>query len=222
VEPIRTSFSFSNAHQGLYDPHLFIEPCGHIPSPGEFTTAPFYPDRSQRMLAVYFDLATCYAINTELLLKLARERGGQHVGWDEWGARTIEVRGGGINFTRPMWVSGCRLFYTVSGAAHDNGPTYLQVHDFSHVGCGKHLRTPHGTSEGERARWFLLNLDGYKLPWNLDDSWNMDLTTGHDSLVFRTVSIPIFPFTVKRSLFFHHSVQGQNPWRPSLLYIWSL
>ena len=197
MEPIRTSFSFSTAPQRPYDPHLFIEPCGHIPSPGELTTAPFYLDRSQRMLAVYFDFVTCYVINTELLLKLARERKGEDVGWDEWGARTIEVRGGGMDFLRPIWVSGCRLFYTVSDGEQVNGPTYLQVHDFSHVGRGKHLRTPHGAVEGERPRWFLLNLDGYKLPWNLDDSWNMDLTTGHDSLVFRTVSIPIFLFTVK-------------------------
>jgi hypothetical protein len=34
-------------------------------------------------------------------------------------------------------------------------------------------------------------------PGTFGDSWNMDLTTGHDSLVFCTVSIPIFLFTVK-------------------------
>ena len=197
MEPVQTLFSFSTAHRGAHDPCLLIEPSGHSPSPGELMTAPFYPDRSQRMLAVYFDFNLCYVINTEVLLKLARGREGQHVGWDDWGARTIEVCGGDLELLGPICISGCRLFYGVSNAAYDSGSTYLQVHDLSHVGRDKHIRTLDGASEGEGTRWFSPSLGGYKLPWDFPDSWDMDLTTGHDSLVFRTVSIPILLFTVK-------------------------
>jgi hypothetical protein len=196
AESTPTAFFFSPAHQGGYEPHFLIEPCGYIPSPDELATAPFYPDRSQRILAVYSGFNTCCVINAGLLLELARERNGEDVWWDEWGARTIEVCGGDDCFGL-IWVSGCRLFSTVSDSAYGICPTYLQVYDFSHVGRGEHLHTPDRASEGGGTRRFSPSLDGYRLPWDFPDSWNMDLAAGHDSLVFCTVSIPVFLFTVE-------------------------
>jgi hypothetical protein len=196
TELIRTSFHFSTAHRGAYEPHLLIEPCGCIPSQDELTTAPFYPDRSQRMLAVYFDFHTCYAINVELLLELARERKGQDVRWRGWGAHTIKVHGID-NRTGLLSVSGCRLFSTMSDFESEVPPVYLQVHDFSHVGRGKRLCTLDRVGKGRGTRQFPPSLERYKLPRGYPDSWPMRLATGHDSLVFRTVSIPIFLFTAE-------------------------
>ena len=197
MEPIKTSFSFSTTHHGPYDPCLFIEPCGHIPSLGELTTAPFYPDHSQRILAMHIGFASYYVINVEQLLKLAHEREGQHVGWDEWGAYMVEVGKGLGCHLGLIWVSGCRLFYIVSDPTYGDPPCYLQVHDFSPIGRSKHLCTQDGASKGERVRQFSLSSDGYKLPWSYHDSWPMHIAIGHDSLIFHTVSIPIFLLTAE-------------------------
>jgi hypothetical protein len=187
IEPIQTSFSLPTARQEAYDPCLLIEPCGHISSPDELITAPFYPDRSQRILA--FNLGrSCYAINAELLLKLAREREGQDVGWDEWGAHTIEVRGGDLCNLWQIWVSGCRLFCTVSNSRDDDDPSHMRIYDFSHAGRAKNLRTSGKAGKHGRTRRISPSIDGYELPWNSFNFCDAISTTGHDSIVFSVVS----------------------------------
>ena len=199
MKPIQTSFSFSTAYLEASYPHLLIEPCGHIPSPEELVIAPFYPDRSQRILAFHFGMyGTCLTINADLLLELAREQEGRDVGWDKWGAHTIEVDSEALDALGQICVSGCRVFCTMSNSAESVGgnSTYLRMYDFSRASLAKHLRTLDRASEGKGMRQLSPSLDGYKLPWNLVNPWDMGLTTGHDSFVFRVVSIPIFLFTV--------------------------
>ena len=198
MKPIQTSFSFSTAYPTASYLGLSIEPCGHIPSPDELAAAPFYSDHSQRILVFYLgQYGTCHTINAELLLGLAQEGEGQDVGWDEWGIHTIEVHvryRGGLG---KIWVSGCRMFCTMSNGADDDNPTYLRIYDFSHAGRAKHLRTLDKAREGGGTRRLSPSLGGYKLPWTFVGSWGVDLTIGHDSLAFRVVSILTFLFAVE-------------------------
>jgi hypothetical protein len=136
-------------------------------------------------------------INVELLLGLAREREGQDVGWDEWGIHTIEVHVGHRGSPGKIWVSGCRMFCTMSDGADDDHSTYLRIYNFSHAGRAKYLRTLDTASEGGGTRRLSPSLDGHKLPWTFGGSWGVDLTIGHDSLAFCVVSILIFLFTVE-------------------------
>jgi hypothetical protein len=86
--------------------------CTFLPGPfSAYTRRSFWP-------------CTCYTINVELLLELAREREGQDVGWDEWGAHTIEVRGGGMYLANlGLWVS--TILHRVR-RADTTSSTYLQ------------------------------------------------------------------------------------------------
>jgi hypothetical protein len=199
MKPIQTSFFFSTAYLEAPYPRLLIEPCGHVPSPDELMTAPFYPDCSQRILAFYFGMyGTCHTINADLLLELAREQEGQDVGWDEWGAHTIEVDSEALGILDQICVSGCRIFCTMSNNTDnvDGDSTYLRMYDFSHGGRAKHLHTLDEEREGRGKRRLSPSLDGYKLPWNLVGPWTTGLIAGHDSFVFRVVSILIFLFAV--------------------------
>lgn len=188
MTPIQTSFSLPPYLNESLILCPSLDPCGHIPSPGESMTVPFYPDRSQRILAFYSGQSgICYAINTELLLRLAREREGQDVGWGEWAAHTIEIRIGDPGVPWPICVSGCRLYCTALDEANDN---YLRIYDFSHAGRAKYLRII-GGPEGGGSRSISPSLDGYKLPWGSDVYCDAILTTRHDNLVFCIVSILI-------------------------------
>lgn len=154
-------------------------------------TAPFHPDCSQRILAIHFyEYGACYAISTELLLRLAREREGQDVRWYEWGSHAIEVYVGDPGDFSQVWVSGCRLFCVVSDGVSDEGdhPYYLRIYDFSHAGRTKYLSTWDELSKGGGTRRISPSLGGYKLPWNSADFCDAFLTTGHDSTVFWVVS----------------------------------
>jgi hypothetical protein len=230
MTPIQTSFSFPTTHPGAPRSCLSPEPCGHIPSPDELMAAPFYPDRSQRILALSFGRHnTFYVINMELLLELAREREGRDVGWDEWGAHTIEIHVGDPDSVGEIWTSGCRLFYTVS-SVDDDDPTHLLIYDFSHAGRAKYLRTLDRANEGGGTRRMSPCL-GYRLPWNSFDSHYGVLTTGHDSIVFCIVSILICLSTssqLNERFFVRCSVQDQEhgqffePSTKAALHVWSL
>lgn len=71
-------------------------------------TSPFYPDPSQRILALSIARNhTCHVINAELLLELAQRWENQEIGWDKWRNHTTEVVVG--DYVR-MWITGCQLF----------------------------------------------------------------------------------------------------------------
>ena len=192
MKPTQTTFYLSSAH----DAHRFLyfttEPCGHVPSPDELMTAPFYSDPDQRILALrYKEPDECFVINVELLLELAREREGQGVMWDEWAAHTVEVQVGELDLLDHIWVSGCRLYCTVSNEEND-AESYLRIYDFSYAGRFKHLRTLDGTSGGRGSGQISQTSDGYKLPWHPGDFYYVTPVKGHDSIVFCVVSLFIF------------------------------
>lgn len=181
VKPIQTSFTFSPDTEGYPSLCPSLEPYGHTPSPDE----PFYPDRSQRILAVYFGQRDdCRAINTELLLRLAREREGQDVGWDEWGVHTIEADVRAIENDVETCVSGCRLFCTALDRVGDN---CLWMYDFSHAGRAKRQITLGGW-----MRMVSPSLDGHKLTCGSYGYCDAILSAGIDNIAFSIVSILIF------------------------------
>ena len=193
--PTQTSLFLPTTCQDTSIMCLSLETCGNIPSQDELTAAPFYPDYSQRILAVYFgQKGPCYVINVELLLKLVQEREGQDVGWSRWGSHTIEAHVGGPDNHSHVWVSGCRLFCTVSDGVNGgrDASNYLRMYDFSHAGRAEYLHTLGEATEGGGVRRISPSLDGRKLPWNSANFCGEYVTIGHDSIAFWIVSIPIF------------------------------
>ena len=196
---IQTLFFLPTAFSDAPRLHLSVEPCGHIPSPDDSKAAPFYPDHSQRVLAVCPGWGgACYVINTELLLKLARERKGQGVGWDEWGSHTTEAHVGDLGTLSEVWTSGCRLFCIVSGV---DMACYLRMYDFSHAGRTKYLRTPDVSSEGGGGRLISPRLYGHELSWNLTYFCDTFLIRGHESIILWVVSILVFLSTSSQMMF---------------------
>ena len=65
------------------------------PSPQDTLSAPFYPDPSQRILALSLEhRCGFYVIKAEVLLRLARERFGEVVRWEEWRPYLVETAEG--------------------------------------------------------------------------------------------------------------------------------
>jgi len=195
-KPIQTSFSLP-APLGARVIFPSLSSCGNSPSLDELIATPFYQDRSQRTLAVYFvQHGACYVINTELLFGLAREWDGRNVGWDDRGAHTIGVHFGAQGVFSQAWVSGCRLFCTISKGVDGEGrePFYLQIYGLSHPGRAKHLRTVGRANEGGGRRQVSPSVDGYKLPWNSVEFCQALSTTERDNITFWIVS-PHLPST---------------------------
>jgi len=155
--------------------YLLLEPCSHAPSPDGFMAAPFYPDPSQRMLALNLDGERWCTINTQLLLELARKREGQYVKWCEWGEIVNFLDISGRNY---VWVSGCRLFYI----AFDKATSYLQVRDFSPGSRVKSVQDGASKSQGETRISSIRDL--HKLPWHGCHLWGMNSIVGYDTIVF--------------------------------------
>jgi len=191
----RTSFSFNPTdHQDVYA-KILLEPCGHYGHlSDEFLTPPFYPDPSQRILSVYFSWGMCYVINVEALLKLARDRVEEDIRWDEWGADTIEVHVGEMEKVAKTWVSGCQLFSVAPFKGEEEmtrEPSCLRHFDLSPAGRAKYLENK--ADGGGMKRWVSPGLDGHRLPWDMEEIW--DVTTGHDTITFHIVSVFLCPST---------------------------
>jgi len=170
--PEQTTFCLSEIP--LY---LSLEPCSHAPLPDEVMAAPFYPDPSQRMLALNFNGQRWCTIKTELLLELARKWEGQDVEWCQWGEI---VKSRDMSGRDHAWVSGCRLFYL----AFDSATSYLQIHDFSPGSRVKNLDVPGGASENEGETRMSSIVGLHKLPWHPRQLWDMSPIVGYDTIVF--------------------------------------
>ncbi|KAF9643840.1 hypothetical protein BDM02DRAFT_3191141 [Thelephora ganbajun] len=185
MNPIETSFFFSSAYPKAPTWYISSEPCSHTPSPDELMTAPFYSDPSQRILAMYFGRCdACHIINIEQLLELAREQVYQEVEWEEWRTHAVEVPVGEEDCIGHIWVSGCRLFCTVSDGLGSEGDalSYLRVYGFGHAGRAKHLHALDRASEDGGTRWISPILEEHELPWDILGFY--DVTVGHDSILF--------------------------------------
>jgi len=182
--------------------------------------APFYPDPSQRILALcYGPHGRCFVINVELFLELAREREGQYVKWEEWVTHTIEIQVEGDSFPGHIWVSGSQLYCTMCRLEGVDLSSSLRIYDFSHAGRSKHLRTLDRPNKSRGTREISPSLENYKLPWNPDD--RVIPVKGHDSIVFSIVSILAFFCAGSQLEFF---VKGPDVPGSSqgALHVWSL
>jgi len=168
LKPIQTTFSISGV------PYcLLSEPCSYAPSSDEFMAAPFYPDPSQRILALRLGPRKWYTVKTRQLLELAQKRGNRCVEWSEWGemVKFRDMR------SERVWVSGFRLFSLVLEGLE----AHLQVYD-----CSGGSRP----SEGERERKMPSSSRLYRLPWRPHQLLGTNLIVGHDTIVFDIEDAP--------------------------------
>ena len=146
--------------------------------------APFYPDPSKRVLAV--DLPGCgstFVMKTEVLLGLARDRGGEFLEWEQWNAHRIEVQVGDVV---TLWVSGPRLFCIPLDVA-DVEETRMDVYDFSAQASARYLKLT--TDGGGAGRRFMRpSVRGPPLPQDVFEVYFAD--GGHDSIVLLAVNTP--------------------------------
>ena len=150
---------------------------GDVHSREDELFAPFYPDPSQRVLAVaFFDSIS--VVRTEILLRLARERKGEHLQWREWRTHVTCIEWNG--HTGRLWVSGPRL-YCVE-LARSAGMS-MEVYDFGARASAE--RT--GSVEGGVGRRFTPSIT-QTLPLEI---CGIILSYGcHDSLSFILVKTP--------------------------------
>ena len=215
-EPIETTFYIPSSYIQIDpDSRLSSESCGYAPSPDELTTAPFYPDPSQRILVLFANPRWYFVINTERLLELAREWGGQTVEWCGWD-QTIEIRISSRRASYCTWISGSRLF-CISPSETDYGLKNLQVYDFSRASRAKNLNV----IEGKRERSMSSSIGLYKLPTPCVLQ-KITITVGHDSIVVCAVSGPIvLSASPLLTAIFSMNCSVQHPdFHSSIMYTW--
>ena len=186
--PIQTTFHFDpREHPHLEVAYLCVEPGGHEPSPEEGLFAPFYPDASQRVLAVH--LRGCESIlvlKTEELLRLARERGGAALEWEQWRVRGIEVWPRDADVV-DLWVSGPRLFF-IARDTFGADEIWMDVYDFSAQASTRNLETTTDW-DGTVQRCMSPSIRKYHLPWNAPVVHFAN--GGHDGIVLIMVNTPL-------------------------------
>ena len=160
--------------------YLHLDEGGHEPTPEEDSLAPFYQDPSQRTLAVEFPRGrSVFVMKTEVLLELARERGGTELGWWQWKAHVVEFP---VDNTEFLWVSGPRLFCI----QRDHWGPWLDVYDFSPRASALHIEEA-VNDEGEIVRTMQPSLGSHAVPWDADSIYFAN--SGHDSIVFAGVNV---------------------------------
>lgn len=184
--PVRTIFNFDPLeHLDLEVGCLHLELGGHKPSREESLFASFYPDTSQRILAVKFrNPGSIFVVRTEILIRMSQERGDTTLQWEQWKAHGIEIRPGDV--ITDLWVSGPRLFCMCGEAFHPEG-TRMDVYDFSPQVSAKHLETT--TDGGGRVqRYMWSSIRKYRPPWKKPVVHFAN--GGHDSIILFMVSLP--------------------------------
>ena len=164
-------------HRGFVATELISDRGGHEPSREDDIFAPFYPDPSQRIFAVEISNSVgILVMKTEQLLRLAQERRGEDLQWEEWKAHAIQVP---HNRQREsIWVAGHRLFCVAR--ANDEKPS-MDVYDFGVRASARYKETV----EGRMGRRFEPTASRI-LPWD-----DIAASCGcHDSITFVSVKIP--------------------------------
>ena len=183
VLPTQTTFGFDPYERlDLGKVYLHLELGGHKPSHEERLLAPFYPDASQRLLvAVFPEHGSALVMKTEALLRLAQERGGTALEWEQWNAHVIEVLPGNIE---ALCVSGPRLFCIVPDSEVDG--VWVWVYDFS--ARASVMSLDRVTYEGGRVQQVMQTKEKRPLPWDAFAVYAM--TAGHDSIALLMVNPP--------------------------------
>ena len=220
ADPIETSFHLPPS--GVSNWFLSFEPCGHILSPDEQMTSPFYPDPCQRILALSLGHSdTYYVITRELLLELARRWVNQNIGWDQWRAQIIEVV---VEDRERMWITGCQLFFITRDDEQSGSKTSLQLYDLSPRGRANSMLKPTRADEGGGVSRMSQSPAKIKLPWDALDI--CAVTSGHDSILFCLVSICDFVLTssqLNRGFRVRYLVQENGDYVPMTeeIHVWS-
>jgi len=210
--PVQTLFQLPTGFRYL---SLSLERGVHKPSSAE-CLAPFYRDRTQRIVALSMHTSGYLIFTVEALLRLAEGREGCEIGWDEWKMHTI------IPFVpepvlTQVWVLGCRLFCMNFAG---RGKVGMHMYDFSIRGRAKYLTKRVNTDLGG-VGYLASAGTNVRLPWNVRDLF--EISGGHDSIAFFHVSILRFSCTVRLS----DAVQAigrpteDNPDGEDALHIWS-
>ena len=195
--PVQTSFQLSAHFRGREQPSILLERGMHKPSTAECRT-PFYPDRSQRIVALsMLQTCTCLVFSVEALLRLAEGHEGYKIGWDGWKNHVVIPSLPEVCFVG-VCISGCRLFSTFSFG--DRTGTEMEVYDLSIHGRAKYLSEEIHEGLGE-VRFLAPTAALGKLPWD-----SIDVDGGHDSVVFMDVSVPL-SYAMRSSDLLHSGVQ---------------
>lgn len=124
-------------------------------------------------------------------MRLAQDRKGSEIEWDEWKRIVLVPRTRGIDCVN-VWVSGSQLL-CVTSTTLTLRATEIELYDFSIRGRKDYLseRTNRDLggvrylkSTGIRA-WYLWDVDGL-----------LDSTSGHDSILFFRVGVVLFFFSL--------------------------
>ena len=186
--PVQTSFHLPEYYRRFQHPFLLLERGMHKPSPAE-CLAPFYQDRTQRIVV----LSAPYGylvFPVEPLLRLAEDREGCKIGWDEW-LPDVTVTISNPRFDLNLVVSGCRLFCMAS--ARPNVDIEVEMYDFSMQGRTKYLREMFNTD----SRYLASTGTNAGFPFHADSL--VSVSGGHDSVAFYEASVPLFSCAMRLS-----------------------
>ena len=157
--PIRTWFHTFESWAWM------MEAGGYKPSLQDVLHAPFYPDPSQRILALSLHPRKGFLVmRVETLLRLARERAGRGILWEEWNPYLIETPLENVHPEQYVkcWVSGFQLFRV--SILWITGRCFLDVYDFSADARTRLLRPGGGI-----PRVMHPSVAAYRLPWRAVD-----------------------------------------------------
>ena len=184
--PMQTVFLFPPGIGVFGHTRLHMEQGAHEPSLAE-SLAPFHPDPTQRIAALYIEHATYRYLVLHVGLLLGFGNGGvSEIGWDRWkSCVTIPA----VNLVQLMhsdvWVSGCRLFTITAYRLGSSSRAQMEVYDFSMEGRSKYL-SDSVSKEFGGLRYLSSTGTRLPIPWGEDV---LKSCGGHDSVSFHTVSV---------------------------------
>ena len=158
-------------------PNFIFYLSGHVPCLEDELSAPFYPGPSQRVLAVAF-FRFIIVVKIETLLRLARERRGEYLKWEQWRTHVTWVERSG--YQSKLWVSGPRLCCVVLTRSWE---TLMDVYDFGAQASAESV----GSVEDGMALRFTPSISQI-LPFDIDQI--LILHGCHDSFSFVLVKTP--------------------------------
>lgn len=184
---MQTSFHLSPYFRNSGHLYPLLERGAHKPSPAE-SLAPFYKDPAQRIVALSMTYANCYLVfQAEALLRLAEDRKGCEIEWDEWKRIVL------IPFIRELhpvniWVSGSQLL-CITSEEFIPPEAEIEVYDFSIRGR-KDCLTKRTNRDLGGVRYLKSTGIHAQYPWDVNGL--IDSSSSHDSILFFRVSVLLF------------------------------
>jgi len=183
----QTTFHFDpHEHSDVTTIRLHLDRGGQKPSVEEALFAPFYQDSSKRVLAVELhSYGSTFVVKAEVLFKLARERGGADLEWEEWKAHMAEIQ---TRDATILWVSGPRVL-CICLTGGPNWRSWMDVHDFSSRELARCMETVTDSKGGRLLRVRRpQSVVRYRLPWDTPAIQFLDGCHDSTALVIVNVS----------------------------------